>query len=95
MKKRSLLFSFALTLASMAQAHEGSSVQDEPILQGKVSSEESNRCWTGDQITGPIWNHEHAQQVCPAVCSNIGGQWTGNWVTVIWGERSVCNCTVC
>lgn len=52
-------------------------------------------CWTGDQITGPIWNNDHAKQVCPAVCSNINGTWTGNWVTVIWGERSVCNCRVC
>ncbi len=52
-------------------------------------------CWTGDQITGPIWSNDHAQQVCPSVCSNIGGSWTGHWVTVIWGERSVCNCRIC
>lgn len=52
-------------------------------------------CWNGDNITGPIWSNDHAQEVCPAVCSNIGGSWTGNWTTVIWGQRSVCNCTVC
>jgi hypothetical protein len=65
MKKRSLFFSFALTLANMAQAHEGSSLHDELIPQENGTTEESNRCWTGDQITGPIWNHEHVQQVCP------------------------------
>lgn len=52
-------------------------------------------CWTGDQITGPIWSHTHAQQVCPSVCSNIGGGWTGHWTTVIPGERSVCRCQIC
>lgn len=64
-------------------------------INGAITDEQEIKCWTGDQISGPIWNNDHAHQVCPGVCSNIGGSWTGHWNTVIWGERSVCNCKVC
>jgi hypothetical protein len=41
---------------------------------------------------GPIWNNDHAQQVCPAVCSQNGGAWTGSWWTTIPNVNSVCQC---
>lgn len=84
-KKIALTFCFFMTTAAINAADNFEENRDDV---GAL-------CWTGDQITGPIWSHSHAQQVCPSVCSNIGGSWTGNWVTVIWGERSVCNCRVC
>lgn len=39
---------------------------------------------------GPIWNQQHARQVCPAVAASHGGEWTGQWWTTIQGEMSVC-----
>jgi hypothetical protein len=45
-----------------------------------------------DVPAGPIWNNDHAKQVCPAVCTAAGGHWNGNWRTVIWGKSSVCGC---
>jgi hypothetical protein len=95
MKKSTLVLAFTLAFAGMAHANENLPLSSESPLSETAASEETNRCWTGNQITGPIWNNDHAPQVCPAVCSNIGGQWTGNWNTVIWGERSVCECTIC
>lgn len=95
MKKSTLVLGFVLAFAGMAQANEKRAESSDSPTSEIASYEESNRCWTGDQITGPIWNNDHAPQVCPAVCSNIGGQWTGNWHTVIWGERSVCECSIC
>ncbi len=39
---------------------------------------------------GPIWNQQHANQVCPAVAHAAGGEWTGHWWTTVWNEMSVC-----
>lgn len=39
---------------------------------------------------GPIWNQDHAGQVCPAVAASHGGTWTGQWWTTVQGEMSVC-----
>ncbi len=51
-----------------------------------------------DVEAGPIWDNDHAKQRCPEVLegflkSNPGCQaeWTGHWVTTVWGEMSVCN----
>lgn len=32
---------------------------------------------TFDVEAGPLWNHGHAQQVCPQVCESA--RWTGHW----------------
>ncbi|HXW53851.1 MAG TPA: mannan-binding protein [Myxococcota bacterium] len=61
----------------------------------ELPGEHDDTCWVGDQITGPIWSNDHAQRICPTVCANISGTWTGNWTTTIPGTRSVCNCQVC
>ena len=46
-----------------------------------------------DVEAGPIWNNDHASQVCPAVCgAEQQRQWTGHWMTTIPNEMSVCNC---
>lgn len=39
---------------------------------------------------GPIWNQNHANQVCPAIAASQGAQWTGEWWTTVQGEMSVC-----
>jgi hypothetical protein len=39
---------------------------------------------------GPIWNQNHANQVCPAVAASHGGTWTGQWWTTRPSEMSVC-----
>lgn len=41
---------------------------------------------------GPIWNQPDAQQKCPRVCGQAGGQWNGHWRTTQFGQMSVCNC---
>lgn len=44
---------------------------------------------------GPIWSQPDAEQVCPGVCQNKMGRkwkWTGQWRTVVAGEKSVCEC---
>lgn len=46
----------------------------------------------GDVKAGPIWNNDHAKQVCPRVCSSVGLRWTGNWYTNDPGKNSVCDC---
>ncbi len=43
---------------------------------------------------GPIWNQNHANQVCPAVAAAHGGSWTGHWWTTIPSEMSVCQVQV-
>ncbi len=45
-----------------------------------------------DINAGPIWNQPDAQQKCPRVCGQAGGQWTGHWRTTQMGQMSVCNC---
>ena len=44
---------------------------------------------------GPIWSQPDAEQVCPGVCQNKMGRkwkWTGQWRTVVSGQKSVCEC---
>ncbi len=43
-----------------------------------------------DVDAGPIWNQEDAQRKCPQVCQP--GSWTGQWRTLVAGQRSVCGC---
>jgi len=45
-----------------------------------------------DFEAGPIWNNEHAQEICPAICDDENLAWDGNWRTTIWEEMSVCTC---
>ncbi len=39
---------------------------------------------------GPIWNQNHAEQVCPAIAASQGATWTGHWWTTVPSEMSVC-----
>lgn len=41
---------------------------------------------------GPLWNNNEAQQVCPDVCRDADGKFTGQWRTTIPGQMSVCDC---
>lgn len=51
-----------------------------------------SEAYSRDIQAGPIWSNQHAQQVCPRVCSNQGMTWDGNWRTTQWGRMSVCSC---
>lgn len=46
---------------------------------------------------GPIWNNNHARQVCPRVIADYASanpgrnvRWTGQWETTVPGRESVC-----
>ena len=43
---------------------------------------------------GPIWNQQHANQVCPAIAASRGGEWTGHWWTTVANEMSVCQISI-
>ncbi len=43
---------------------------------------------------GPIWNQQHANQVCPAIAASQGGEWTGHWWTTVPNEMSVCQISI-
>ncbi|WP_166486181.1 mannan-binding lectin [Jannaschia sp. CCS1] len=43
---------------------------------------------------GPIWDQNHANQVCPAVAASHGGTWTGHWWTTVPNQMSVCQVQV-
>ena len=45
-----------------------------------------------DVQAGPIWNNEHAKEICPKVCSDQKLVWNGNWLTTVPGRMSVCGC---
>ncbi|MEX1369236.1 MAG: ricin-type beta-trefoil lectin domain protein [Nannocystaceae bacterium] len=47
---------------------------------------------TGTVEAGPLWDDEHAQSTCPAVCADGGGTFTGQWWTTESDEMSVCKC---
>lgn len=58
---------------------------------------------TFDVEAGPIWNNDHARERCPEVLAEWNNAqpegapkatWTGNWVTTVSGEMSVCNFAV-
>ncbi|HVV69095.1 MAG TPA: mannan-binding lectin [Gammaproteobacteria bacterium] len=51
-----------------------------------------NHPQTVDVQAGPIWNQPNAEQVCPSVCQNNRGTWTGQWRTTVPGQMSVCQC---
>ena len=38
---------------------------------------------------GPLWDNNHAQEVAPQIAAAHGGQFTGEWDTVVEGEMSV------
>lgn len=44
---------------------------------------------------GPIWNNaQDAPRKCPGTCEKYNGTWDGQWWTTVWGEMSVCECTL-
>jgi hypothetical protein len=48
--------------------------------------------YTMDVITGPILNDDDAKVKCPVVCASYGGEWNGQWKTVVEGKMSICGC---
>lgn len=48
--------------------------------------------YTMDVLAGPIWNNDDAKVKCPVVCASYGGEWNGQWTTVVTGKMSVCGC---
>ncbi|MBX3594433.1 mannan-binding lectin [Sphingomonas sp.] len=45
---------------------------------------------TFDILAGPIWNQGDAVNKCRALAERAGGEWTGQWRTLINGRESVC-----
>jgi mRNA-degrading endonuclease RelE of RelBE toxin-antitoxin system len=45
-----------------------------------------------DVPAGPIWDNNHAKQICPTVCGKSGWKWTGEWRTTVPGKYSICGC---
>jgi predicted amidohydrolase len=44
---------------------------------------------------GPIWNNAvDAPKKCPPTCEKYSSTWDGQWWTTVWGEMSVCECTL-
>jgi hypothetical protein len=39
---------------------------------------------------GPIWNQQDAKGKCDKAARKAGGEWTGDWTTVVPGQSSVC-----
>lgn len=39
---------------------------------------------------GPIWNQHDAKAQCDKAARKAGGEWTGDWTTVVPGQSSVC-----
>ena len=68
-------------------ANEMSIIQVEMSTQNTGSTE-----YVMDVLAGPIWNNEDANKVCPAICRSYGGEWNGQWKTVVEGKMSVCGC---
>jgi len=49
--------------------------------------------YTMDVPAGPIWSNDDAKKRLPSICASYGGQWNGQWKTVIEGKLSVAGCT--
>lgn len=44
---------------------------------------------------GPIWNNAvDAPKKCPPTCEKYHATWHGQWWTTVWGEMSVCECSL-
>ena len=56
-------------------------------LNASTSSE-----FTIDVIAGPLRNDDDAREKCPIVCTSYGGEWNGQWKTIVQGKMSVCGC---
>ena len=39
---------------------------------------------------GPIWDQRDAKGKCDKAAHKAGGEWTGDWTTVVPGQSSVC-----
>lgn len=61
------------------------------VLKNKVRENYTCGC---DIDAGAIWNQQDANTKCPNVCASNGG-WSGQWVTVEAGKKSVCGCNTC
>jgi hypothetical protein len=48
--------------------------------------------FTIDVPAGPIRNNDDAKEKCPIVCASSGGEWNGQWRTVVKDKMSVCGC---
>lgn len=47
-----------------------------------------------DIVAGQIWNQQDAESKCPFICAEHGG-WSGQWVTTVEDQNSVCGCNTC
>ncbi|WP_017719109.1 mannan-binding protein [Kamptonema formosum] len=61
------------------------------VLKNKVRENYACGC---NLDAGPIWSQQDANSKCPKVCANNGG-WSGQWVKVEAGQKSVCGCNTC
>lgn len=78
--------------AALQEQADQTSISD----KGNASTDESF-----DLEAGPIWNNDHAKEICPALVKqwmqeNPGkeAEWTGAWTTTVAHEMSVCNVRV-
>lgn len=49
--------------------------------------------WPRYVEAGPIWDQADAEAKCPVVAAAVRGAWSGEWVTTIEGQMSVCAIT--
>jgi len=43
---------------------------------------------------GLIGSNDDAKLRCPVVCASYGGEWNGQWNTIVEGKMSVCGCKI-
>ncbi|HEY0140855.1 MAG TPA: mannan-binding lectin [Thermoanaerobaculia bacterium] len=90
-----------LVCPSVAAAHLGTwNGQWSTVIPGEMSvcgitynvPEPGSSTFTIDVPAGPIFSHEDAQTKAPIACASYGGEWNGEWKTVVEGKMSVAGC---
>jgi len=61
-------------------------------LQGSDMTFKTAYCKYENINAGPIWDNQDARNKCPSVCESKDMIWSGQWVTTVWGQESVCGC---
>lgn len=83
------------------QALNATDLDDIRDLLAERVDETGNEREQRELEAGPIWNNDHAKTRCPEVADEWNAnrddgtppvRWTGNWVTTVPGEMSVCGC---
>ena len=62
------------------------------LVGGSIIFGAASQASAEDVNAGPIWNNDHARDICPQACSSVGLEWNGNRYTNDPGRNSVCGC---